>query len=280
MDYSNGASLGFFNIQAHQFDTQALEQIGIHPSILPETNESASLAGYYNQTIPVYSAIGDNQASFLGSVHKVNVSIHITVGTSSQLSVYSEKYVRVEPLDTRPFPGGGYILVGAALCGGRSFAMLKAFFEDTFHFFGINPAYVPDIYKQMLYAAYDTASKDLPVIETLFDGTRTEPWKRGAFTNISTSNFTPANLILGFLKGISTELYDFYNLIPEEIKQHKTILVGSGNGIKRNPLLVKAFEEQFNGKLTLSEHEEEAAFGACLCGIVGTGIQKTFIESK
>ena len=68
---------------------------------------SASIAGYFEK-IPVYAAIGDNQASFLGSVRDKDHSIHITVGTSSQISIYTDRYMEIDSLDTRPLPGGGY----------------------------------------------------------------------------------------------------------------------------------------------------------------------------
>lgn len=278
IDYSNGASLGFFDKENLLFDIQSLESVGINSSILPEAKESATLAGYYNDTIPVYSAIGDNQASFLGSVREINKSIHITVGTSSQISIYSEKFVKIESVDTRPFPGGGYILVGAALCGGQSFTILKTFFENTLKFFVGNLVDKIDIYMTMTSINYNIDSKDLPVVETLFDGTRYAPWKRGCISNISISNLTSENLILGFLKGICRELFDFYNLIPENIKKDKTMLVGSGNGIKKNQLLCKAFEEQFKYKLNISQNKEESAFGACICGIVGGKYTKSFLE--
>ena len=129
MDASNAASLGFFDKRRSRFDERALERVGIDTSILPELGDTASLVGYY-QRIPVYTAIGDNQASFLGSVRSFERSIHVTVGTSSQLSVYSDTYIEVPSLETRPLPGGGYILVGAALCGGCAFSMLKNFFQD------------------------------------------------------------------------------------------------------------------------------------------------------
>ena len=278
MDYSNGASLGFFDRENLAFDIRSLETAGIDPSILPETDQSGVLAGYYSGTIPVYSAIGDNQASFLGSVRNINQSVHVTVGTSSQISIYSDKYVEVESLDTRPFPGGGYILVGAALCGGKSFDILKTFFENTLKFFTGGHDSNINVYKTMTSLNYDSVGDDLPVVETLFDGTRSAPWKRGNMANISSSNLTPAHLVIGFVKGICCELYDFYQFIPEDIRNNKTILVGSGNGIKKNPLLCKAFEEQFKCNLHLSQIQEESAFGACLCAIVGGKYIDSFFD--
>lgn len=268
MDYSNAASLGFFDKARLAFDREALRRVGIDPAILPEVAASGSLAGYYGN-VPVYSAIGDNQASFLGSVRDIRSSIHLTVGTSSQLSVYSDDYVEIPSLDTRPLPGGGYILVGAALCGGYSFALLKNFFQETIRLCLGKEVSGADLYEAMISIPYKSDSEAGLQVETLFDGTRLDPSKRGAITNISTVNLTPEAMILGFLKGIARELYDFYQLVPPSIRQHKTILVGSGNGIKRNPLLCKILEARFACPLHLSEHQEEAALGACLCAMVG-----------
>lgn len=279
MDYSNAASLGFFDKDRLRFDRQALEKVGINPDILPDVGESASLAGYYGN-IPVYSAIGDNQASFLGSVRDIKSSIHVTVGTSGQLSVYSDHYLEIPSLDTRPLPGGGYILVGAALCGGCSFALLNTFFKDTIRLcLGQEPA-TADLYKAMISIPYKNDPVDDLHVETLFDGTRLDPVKRGQITNISLSNFTPENMILGFLKGIAQELYDFYQLIPVSIRQDKTILIGSGNGIRKNQLLCKALEDRFGCTLHISDYQEEAALGACLCAMVGGKHIENFMDFK
>jgi len=270
-DYSNGASLGLFDLEGLKFDHSALHKIGVDRSILPELSKSATCCGYFKDLIPVYSAIGDNQAAFLGSVKDIHKSINITVGTSSQISFYSEKFLNIPTLDTRPFPGGGYILVGAALCGGQAFVMLKTFFEKTLEKFTIKLPEELDIYRVMTSILYKDNSNDLPIVETLFDGVRSDPGKRGYIENISLKNFTPENLILGFLKGISRELYNFYQSFPEKIKSEKEIVVGSGNALKKNPLLCRAFEEQFDIELILSAYWEEAAFGACVSAIKSAG---------
>lgn len=267
-DYSNGAGLGLFDVQHRCFDQVALQQAGLDGTILPELAESTDVCGYY-QGIPVYMAIGDNQAAFWGSVRNLHQSIHITVGTGSQLSVYSHNYLKIPGIDTRPFPGGGYMLVGAALSGGQAFAMLKDFFEETVAKFSNVPAGGQDFYRIMTTIPYDGDIIDLPIVETLFDGTRSSPGKRGKIENISSSNFTPDNLIIGFLKGICRELRQFYQDFPEEIRQGKSVLVGSGNALKMNPLLCRVVEEAFQTRLSFPPVDEEAAFGACLNAISG-----------
>lgn len=273
-DYSNAASLGFFDIENLKFDTDAMNKVGIDTSILPESAESPKLAGHYND-IPVYSAIGDNQASFLGSVQNVDNSIHIMVGTSSQISVYSPNYINIKPLDTRPFPGGGFLLVGAALCGGQSIDILKKLFEDTVKLFSTQSDNI-DYYEKITVLDYLKYSDNLPIVNTLFAGTRSESEIRGSILNISTSNLTPENLIIAFTKGVCGELYDFYKIIPEYITKEKKVLVGSGNGIKKNALLRKVMEDSFQQKLILSSHQEESAFGACKCAIIGGGYVKRY----
>jgi sedoheptulokinase len=267
-DFSNAAGLGFFDIRDLGFNTQVLDDAGIDASILPETVKSPQAEGFY-RGIPVFTAIGDNQAGFLGSVRDIDTSIHMMVGTSSQISVYCEELINIECLDTRPFPGGGYLIVGAALCGGFSLDMLKAFFDQAIKFF-YNPDDSCDFYGKMSMADYSGCSCDLPQVKTLFAGTRLDPGTRGEISNISTSNFTPENLIKGFNKGICDELYSFYETLPGTIKKDKVNLVGSGNGIKKNKLLRRVIEEKFQKKLLLTPYQEESAFGACISAIAGS----------
>ena len=277
VDCSNAASLGFFDKEKLAFDKEALWNVGIDSSILPEIGKAFSRVGHY-ENISVYTAIGDNQASFLGSIRDIRHSIHITVGTSSQISVYSEDYVNVPLLDTRPLPGGGYILVGAALCGGCSFSLLKKFFSETIKLYTGEEMDDTDLYKIMVSVPYKEVQEDDIRVETLFGGTRSHPEKRGKIMNISCLNWHPENLIRGFLEGMSQELYDFYQLLPNSVRERKTILVGSGNGIKRNPLLCQILEERFKCHLQVSACREEAALGACICGMVGNCYINNFTD--
>lgn len=277
IDCTNAASLGFFNKEELFFDKDSLRSVEIDCSILPEVGKDFSQVGHYKD-IPVYTAIGDNQASFLGSVRDIRHSIHITVGTSSQISVYSDTYMNVPLLDIRPLPGGGYILVGATLCGGCSFALLKKFFEETIRLMTGKEMADTDLYKIMVSVPYEKNQMSDIRVDTLFDGTRQHPEKRGQITNISRLNWNPENLIRGFLEGMSQELYDFYQLLPNYVRKEKTILVGSGNGIKKNPLLCRILEERFNCHLQASSCGEEAALGACICGMIGNGYISHFTD--
>lgn len=116
MDASNAASLGFFSLKTRMFDYAALRQVGIDPMVAPPI-ALTPLIGRFRNTVGVSVAIGDNQASFLASVKDRNAEMLVNVGTGSQFSVFSERCMQAEGLETRPMPGGGWLLVGASLCG-------------------------------------------------------------------------------------------------------------------------------------------------------------------
>ena len=266
---SNAASLGFFDKRNLRFDVEALHRAGISESFLPEVSPSGTTVGFFpfgGKNIPVRVAIGDNQASFLGSVSQRQNSVLISIGTSSQISVFSPDYAEVDSLDTRPLPGGGYILVGAALCGGVSLAMLKDFFGKTINKFTNQTLTDDEIYKHMFESSVCTPS--VPVVETTFEGTRLDPSRRGSITDITLRNFTPETLVEGFLQGICKELHDFYLALPANLREGRTTLVGSGNALRRNARLREVLTSTFGLPLELTPHAEEAALGAALSGIV------------
>jgi sedoheptulokinase len=275
IDASNAASLGFFDLQALSFDKAAIESVGMNPGILPDETISSSVLGSYNG-VPVVLPIGDNQASYLGSVKDFHKSLLVNVGTSSQISIFSNEYMKVQSLDTRPLPGGGYILVGAALCGGSTLSILKDFFKKSVMF--LTGEDYPDekIYEAISSATLGNDYESGLDVCTSFDGTRIDPLKMGSIQNIDSTNFTPQNLTIGFMRGICQELFDFYLLLPESLRKGLSILVGTGNALRKNSLLCRLMEEKFGCTLNLSECGEESALGACINGMIGTGKIQAF----
>ena len=262
---SNAASLGFFDKRSLRFDVEALRKVGIDPSVLPEVVEVRTVVGEYTfggRKIPVHVAIGDNQASFLGTVSNRETSVLVTIGTSSQLSVYSADYVEAEGLDTRPLPDGGYILVGAALCGGVSLAMLKDFFGTTVERFTGRRPTDEELYDRMFQSA--VAGGEVPTVCTTFEGTRLEPSRRGSITDITLRNFLPETLVEGFLRGVCRELYDFWLALPEGLRAKRTELVGSGNALRKNARLRQTLSQMFGLPVTLTPDTEESALGAAV----------------
>lgn len=275
IDYTNAAGLGLFDVRHSSFDRQALKAAGIDENILPPTVLSATLIGHMERGIPVCSALGDNQASFLGSVGDIAQSLLINIGTGGQISVYTNDYADIEGLETRPFPGGGFILVGASLCGGKAYAVLEQFFRDVCRQFADHDG--SNLYEKMNDLVQDGVVKgEKLIMDTRFLGTRREPQRRGSIQRISIDNFTPQHLILGFLEGIANELFELYDLIPDSIKSGRSKLVGSGNGLRNNQVLRGVVSNRFGLPVLIPVHREEAAFGAALSAGVGLGLYRDF----
>ena len=263
MHISNAASLGCFDLQKLEFDNDALNMLEIDPAILPGIIQWPKTLGSY-QGIPVTAAIGDNQASFLGSGADDD-TVLVNIGTGSQVSVTCDEYVSIGGnVELRPYLGDRYLLVGSSLNGGRAYALLENFFRKVAALAG---AETESMYSAMGRAIADYKEATTLQISTLFSGTRSDPTARGCIGNIGIDNFTPEQMILGFLSGITNELYSMYRTMS--ISKHR--MMGSGNGLQKNPALISAVENTFSMPLTMTGNTEEAACGAAMCYALACG---------
>ena len=114
-----------------------ISKLGLRTDIFPPILKSGAVAGGLTaeaakalglkEGIPVCVACGDNQAGFAGSVADPPDSILVNIGTGAQVSAWVPGCPSAENLDTRPHLDGGFLLVGAPLCGGVSYAFLRDF---------------------------------------------------------------------------------------------------------------------------------------------------------
>ena len=262
MHASDAASLGFFDTARNAFDVNALQRLGVSPSILPRVSASSDVIGYYADAVPVYIAIGDNQASFLGAVgQRGDGALLINVGTGSQVSIVGARTGSRDGIECRPFVDGKYLLVGSSLCGGRSYALLEKLFREIANLCG---AEIESAYPFMDRAMEQAGACDTELtVSTLFDGTREDPSLRGSIAGISVENLHAVDLMSGFLQGIADELYRFYAQMRESgVCPEARVMIGAGNGLRYNPTLCRAMERVFGLPLELSTVSEEAAVGA------------------
>ena len=258
---TNAASLGFFDLEKGSFDRTALEKVGVNPEILPQVTGKSEIVGTF-RGIPVAVPIGDNQASFLGSVPQPETMALANFGTGSQISLLTENCGGVETdgsVELRPFHEKMYLVCGSALCGGRAYALLEQFFRHYAEACGLPAGEQYTVMNRL--AAEGLQSQDLPRVTTTFCGTRAEPDGRGSIESLGEENFTPSALIAGTLLGMARELHQMLAKMPGK---KMTTLVASGNAIRRNPALQQALEMVFGMRVRIPAHQEEAAFGAAL----------------
>lgn len=264
---SDAASLSIFDLKSGAFDVKALAAAGIEQEVLPKVTGGTAVLGKY-RGIPVAVAIGDNQASYLGSV-KGEDCLLINVGTGSQVSMCAGGWQAPDSCEVRPLYETKGILVGSSLCGGRAYAMLEQFFRAcVFEFSGVDAG---SLYQKMMQLALNCPIKRPLQVSTLFCGTRLNPELRGAITEIGTDNFDPQSLIAGILNGMVDELEQMFLEMRQYSSGQPRCLIASGNGIRLNPPLQKLLEERFSMPLMMPAHQEEASFGAAVFSAVAAG---------
>lgn len=282
MDPTNAASLGGFDPVAMDFRRGQFHGIGINESQFPAVRADYAPLGEARPGIPVFPAVGDNQASFIGSVRDSVGTALVSVGTSSQISLFVESWREIPGIDVRPLPFGGCLGVGAGLCGGRAYAILRDFFRSTVRLVTGRDAEIP---WEVLNAAGEASDQARPegsgsgtpahlVVDTRFAGTRVSPEVRGSVTNIGLSNLTPGELVRGVREGIVSELADFYGLFSAAERARVSSWAGSGNAVRLNPALRRSFEARFGMKLNVPRHREETSFGAALVAGIASGALK------
>lgn len=271
MHSSNAASLGFYSLREGCFDESALQDAGIRADILPEVTVGCEILGTYRR-IPVAVAIGDNQASFLGSVADPKTMALANFGTGSQISVMWPHYPGFSAdgsVEVRPLLGSSCLICGSALCGGRAYALLEQFFRSFLVAAGGEDR---EVYSVLNKLAQENYGRDgVLYVTTTFSGTRSDPTVRGSICGIGEENFNPAALTTGVLMGMARELWEMFDqMLHTDISQ----LVASGNAVRRNPALVKAVRNVFHLPVRIPAHQEEAAFGAALFGAAAAGYER------
>lgn len=261
---SDAASFGLFDLENSCFDKAAIQKAGLDYSFFPPVTDSYESVGNY-KGVPVCAAIGDNQASFIGSLKDMEGCALVNMGTGGQISMLTDLKTAPENMEIRPLGNGKNILVGCSLCGGRAFAALASFFSDVYEM--VSREKPDNIYKAMDRALASAHECDSLEVSTKLCGTRTAPDERGSISNLGIDNFTPVQLMNGFLGGMVNELTQMIAPTGCTI----TSLVGSGNGLRKNLPLQKRFSKAMGCEMKIPFNREEAAFGAALTGLVACG---------
>ena len=269
---SDAASFGLFDLKNRRFDAAAIEKAGLNSELFPPVTASFRVLGSFRGAA-VCTAVGDNQASFLGSMKNPEQGILVNMGTGGQVSFLCPSETQPAGMELRPLNDEKNIAVGCSLCGGRAFAALASFFSECCRMVtGETP--------QNVYAAMDRAlAAEEPVdalcVRTTLCGTRDDPALRGEIKNLGLANFTPIAMMNGFLDGMVDELL----AMTKDAGCKVSFLVGSGNGLRKNLPLQKRFSAALHLPMHIPLHREEAAFGAALTALTACGVKSNLTQA-
>jgi sedoheptulokinase len=273
-DRSNAASSGIYDLPSDCWSRELLTACDLSSELFPTVRESGATIGRLTPEsaaetglpsgLPVCNAIGDNQSAVLGSVPSHEPAIQINIGTGGQISWPVSNFTRVPDMDTRYLPHNRFMLVGAGLAGGDAFAWVNRTASTWLQSLGAD---VPseEIYQAMTSQAADLSPhNDGLTCDPLFRGTRRQPLARGYFSGVRFDNFSLGHVSRAVLQGIAAGMKWFYDNAGDQQPQAIERIIGSGNGLRKNPLLVEIIEREFERPVFLPSHEEAAAYGTAL----------------
>lgn len=277
MDPTNAASWGLFNLESGDWDWRGLETAGIPHSLLPRLLPCGEAAGTLAPArvlhlglpphIPVSVALGDNQASMLATLSEPESELALTLGSGGQLSAVLSRGAAFhwpshdDPWDLRPFPGGRLAVVAASLAGGSAWRWLAETVNRGLHDLGCEALPDDQLFPKLNALGLEAQSSCGLSVAPHFLGERSSPDLRAAISGIDLGNFRLGPLARELAWSIIRNLS---SMLPAFARAGRTFVAGSGNALRRNPLLRVAAHDVLQLPVRLAEASEEAAMGAAL----------------
>jgi sedoheptulokinase len=271
IDPSFAESTGFYDSNKNYWNEELIRKCGFSIEQFSEINNTSTHIGFY-KNIPVFTGLGDNQASVLGSIANMDEMVLINIGTGGQVSLVLSNETINPIIETRVFVEGKKIAVGVTLCSGKAYESMMKFIKNIGLIYFNKLLDDKDIY--ILMEKNNKYNTDV-CCEPTFLGSRDDPNKYGSFYNINLNNFTIEDFLGALSKGIIEELYSHY----KKINVKRETVVASGGLIKKNDVFQNIIKNIFNKELLLTNCNQEAALGAAIVAIKGLKVINTFMEA-
>ena len=261
-DSSTLATYGGWDVISEKYNPHLLDVVfGVSSPQFLTPAAPFSIAGYTKEGAAVAYPVGDNQAGFLGMVGNWREAALVNVGTSGQISFFSEGEEGHPSLELRPFFNEGYLHVGATLTAGKSYETLQKFVKEVLTLGGVDKS-DKEIYRILEEAASNIDESPL-IVDPRLTGSRLEALARGKVENITLDNLTLGNLVIATVDGIIKELLDFTFFEVEKI-------VATGSAFIKNDLFTASLIKQSGKEVTVAHLDDGAGFGAALIGALAT----------
>ncbi len=261
---------GAFDPVSSVFDPTVLREVfGNAGHRFLEASQPFAIAGHTAQGIPVTFPVGDNQAGFFGMVSRWESSALISLGTSGQISLFSQSPVCPDSMELRPFLGHGYLHVGATLTAGKAYETLQKFLMSVYQAAQVSIT-DEEVFDLMKLAAVASTGGDPLVVDTRLTGTRKDPAIRGSVRNIGLDNFTLGNLVGSTVDGIIGELQAF-SADAADVFSSVSRIVATGSSVRKNQLFSESLNRVFDMPASIAQVDDGAGFGSALIGAVATG---------
>lgn len=218
MHATDAAAHGLMNVAESTWATEALDTFQTKNLRLPEISRDVIQIGEDALLgCPVYTAIGDQQASLLG-VQLGPRQVSLNIATGSQVSVVSEK-----PLDSfqcRPYFAGTYLSTVTHIPAGRALnclvSLVSELSEDS------NDA----VWQNISEMVNECKESDLEIDLSFFDSAT---GSRGFISNICETNLSIGNIFRAAIEKMADTYHSFVQQIVDQDEYDEIVLSGGLN---------------------------------------------------
>lgn len=246
MHDTDAAAHGLMNIAAASWDCEAVEKIQTKDLRLPEISSDVLQIGEDALLgCPVFTAIGDQQASLLG-VQLGRHQISLNIATGSQVSMVSTK-----PLDsfqTRPYFEGAYLSTVTHIPAGRALNCLVSLVSE------LSDVRNDEIWQKISDKVKECRESDLEIDLSFFDSAT---GNHGFISNIVENNLSVGNIFRAAIE----QMAETYHSIVQQMSDQNDFdeIVFSGGLTTRFTPLRDSIAVRFPHKKIVDFKGEDAS---------------------
>lgn len=276
-DVADASSTLLFNIRLRNWSEEILAALGFDRTVFPPAYESTQVVGEIGTKIKeelgmrgsclVVAGAGDQHCASLGNGITEEKELLVTIGTGGQVFTPVTEPLVDEKLRIHTFchaiPGFWHLL-GATLCAGLALSWFKKSVLDS-------APYAFDFWNLDQEAQKIEAGCNGLLFFPYLIGERTpymDPHARGAFLNLHLTH-QRGHFVRAIMEGVGFGLKNAVEVFRElGVEFQRTIFSGGG---ARSNLWRRIIASILDMPLFSTQVKEEAATGACILAMVGSG---------
>lgn len=279
MHETNASSTGLYDLIARDWSRPMIEALSLQDIALPRVVAGREPIGEYRaggRPIPLFAAVGDQQASILGAFPRSG-ELMINISTGSQL-VYLEDRLNLGDYEVRPLFEGQCFRTITHLPAGRSLNVLVDFIEDIgTRLFG-RRADREALWKALLaHVSRAEGGAGLRVNSYFYDQTGIP--EEGSIMGIAGDNLRFDHLFYAAYEFMANNYFRMFRRMCGEGDAVRGILC-AGGVVHRAPLLLNLLAERFGLPVRTAPYAEDALVGLMRLALWYSGRVETLAETE
>ena len=262
---SNAGPTGFADVRNKQWNRPLIQKAGAEKLTFPAIiNESATCGSYRKNTVDlaVYSDMGDQQVSALGTLPVPETDAIINIGTGAQIGRISRDFVPGE-YEIRPFFDNYYLYTVSQLPGGRNIDVLINLCHELACKVTKSSVDVGQIWDVVKNETLSTDSRGLKINANFFNNLNEQP---GSIGQINSGNLTVGTLFSALYEDIAESYVRAAGKLFNNTGSIKRI-VYSGGVSNRIAAVRYAIEKRFGVDNSSLSMEDEVFIGFYLLAL-------------